>query len=74
MKQFKEEELIMYVYKDCTPALAAAIDKAVQQDIDLRDKVELIRRSVAQLDSLQLKSPSKKSIKAILAYARGRAR
>lgn len=71
MKQhFKEEELIMYIYKDCTPALNAAIDKALREDVDLQDKVDQIRRAVAQLDSLQLKSPSKESIKAILAYAR----
>ncbi|MBX9779489.1 MAG: hypothetical protein K2X26_04045 [Chitinophagaceae bacterium] len=71
MKQhFKEEELIMYIYKDCTPALRAAIDKALREDIDLQDKVDQIRRAVTQLDSLQLKSPSRESIKAILAYAR----
>jgi hypothetical protein len=71
MKQhFKEEELIMYIYKDCTPALNAAIDKALREDLDLQDKVDQIRRAVAQLDSLQLKSPSRESIKAILAYAR----
>ncbi|MFM9577805.1 hypothetical protein, partial [Streptomyces turgidiscabies] len=60
MKQhFKEEELIMYIYKDCTPALNAAIDKALREDVDLQDKVDQIRRAVAQLDSLQLKSPSR---------------
>lgn len=75
MKQhFKEEELIMYIYKDCTPELNAAISKALGEDIDLdlQHKVDQIRRAVTQLDSLHLKSPSKKSIKAILAYARGR--
>jgi hypothetical protein len=71
MKQhFKEEELIMYIYKDCTPELNAAISKALGEDIDLQHKVDQIRRAVTQLDSLHLKSPSKKSIKAILAYAR----
>ncbi|MEL4382701.1 hypothetical protein, partial [Shewanella algae] len=69
-QHFKEEELIMYIYKDCTPALNAAIDKALREDVDLQDKVDQIRRAVAQLDSLQLKSPSRESIKAILAYAR----
>ncbi|MFX5634365.1 hypothetical protein ABTE18_21210, partial [Acinetobacter baumannii] len=57
--------LIMYIYKDCTPALNAAIDKALREDVDLQDKVDQIRRAVAQLDSLQLKSPSREYIKAI---------
>ncbi|TAF55015.1 MAG: hypothetical protein EAZ62_02980 [Sphingobacteriia bacterium] len=60
----------MYVYNDCSQALHKAIDKAIQEDIELKDKLETIRRSVAQLDKLQLKSPSQQSIKAILAYAK----
>jgi hypothetical protein len=70
MKKITEEELIMYVYNDCSQALHKAIDKAIQEDIELKDKLETIRRSVAQLDKLQLKSPSQQSIKAILAYAK----
>lgn len=70
MKNFKEEELIMYLYKDCTPQLSAAINKAIQEDIKLKDKVEALKKSIDQLDLLKLKSPSKRSIKAILQYAK----
>ncbi len=69
MKKFKEEELIMYVYKDCPPALTAAINKAIKEDENLKDQVETLKRSIEQLDKLQLISPSKKSIKAIMDYA-----
>ncbi len=69
MKNFKEEELIMYVYKDCTPELTAAIDQAIKEDSTLKDQVETLKRSVAQLNKLKLVSPSKQSIKAILEYA-----
>lgn len=70
MKNFKEEELIMYLYKDCTPQLSAAINKAIQEDTKLKDKVEALKKSIDQLDLLKLKSPSKRSIKAILQYAK----
>jgi flagellin-specific chaperone FliS len=70
MKNFKEEELIMYLYQDCTPALSKAIDKAILEDAELKKQVETLKRSKDQLDKLKLKSPSKKSIKAILDYAR----
>ena len=66
MKDFKEEELIMYVYQDCTPELTKAIDKAILEDAELKKQVESLQRSKDQLDKLKLKSPSKKSIKAIL--------
>lgn len=70
MKHFKEEELIMYVYQDCTPELTKAIDTAILEDAELKKQVALLQRSKDQLDKLKLKSPSKKSIKAILDYAR----
>jgi flagellin-specific chaperone FliS len=70
MKNFKEEELIMYVYQDCTPELTKAIDKAIIEDAELKKQVESLQRSKDQLDKLKLKSPSKKSIKAILDYAK----
>ncbi|TAG12311.1 MAG: hypothetical protein EAZ13_04605 [Sphingobacteriia bacterium] len=70
MKNFKEEELIMYVYKDCTPELTAAISKAIEEDAELKHRINIIERSIEQLNLLQLKSPSKQSIKAILEYAK----
>ncbi len=69
MKKFKEEELIMYIYKDCTPALTAAINQSIKEDNDLKNRLEVLQRSVDQLDKLRLQSPSKQSIKTILAYA-----
>ncbi len=70
MKKFKEEELIMYIYKDCTPELTSAINQAIKEDGDLKNRLEVLQRSVNQLDKLKLQSPSKQSIKAILQYAK----
>ena len=70
MKKFKEEDLILYLYKDCSPKLSAAIEAALaEEDIELKDRLQMLRRSIRQLDKLKLKSPSKLSIKAILKYA-----
>jgi hypothetical protein len=69
MKKFKDEELIMYVYKDCTLALTAAINQAIKEDEALNEQVETLKRSIEQLDKLQLSAPSQKSIKAIMDYA-----
>ncbi len=69
MKKFKEEELIMYLYNDCTPALTAAINQAIKEDEALNNQVETFKRSIEQIDKLKLKSPSQKSIKAIMNYA-----
>ncbi len=70
MKKFKEEDLILYLYKDCSPQLSASIDAALaEDDLELKDRLHILRRSIRQLDKLRLKSPSKQSIKAILKYA-----
>ncbi|MES2330909.1 MAG: hypothetical protein V4539_15005 [Bacteroidota bacterium] len=70
MKKFKEEDLILYLYNDCSPELRAAIDGALQdENLELKDRLQVLRRSIRQLDKLKLKSPSKQSIKAIMKYA-----
>jgi hypothetical protein len=70
MKKFKEEDLILYLYKECSPKLSTAIEQALEEeDLELKDQLQLLRRSIRQLDKLKLKSPSKQSIKAILKYA-----
>ncbi|MBH2003448.1 MAG: hypothetical protein I8H66_02060 [Sphingobacteriia bacterium] len=74
MKNFKEEELIMYIYNDCPPELTAAINQAIKEDAALNDKIVTLKRTAEQLDRLKLKSPSPKIIQAILDYAAKSAR
>ncbi len=69
MKKFKEEDLILYLYQDCSPKMSAAIEEALEFDIELKDRLQVLRRTIRQLDKLRLKSPSKHSVKAILKHA-----
>ena len=70
MKKFKEEDLILYIYKECSPKQLSAIETALaEDDLDLLDQLRVLRRSIKQLDKLKLKSPSKESVKAILKLA-----
>ena len=72
MKKFKEEDLILYLYKDCSPKLSAAIEEAMELDLELTNRLQVLGRTIQQLDKLKLKSPSKHSIKAILKHAANR--
>ncbi|MDP1810986.1 MAG: hypothetical protein Q8K66_06225 [Sediminibacterium sp.] len=69
MKKFKEEDLILYLYKDCSPRLRAAIEEALELDFELKDRLRVLSRTIRQLNKLKLTSPSKQSIKAILKHA-----
>ena len=72
MKKFKEEDLILYLYKDCSPKMAAAIEEARELDLELKDRLQVLRRTIKQLDKLKLKSPSKQTIQTIMKYAADR--
>ncbi|MCK9403739.1 MAG: hypothetical protein M0Q26_10110 [Chitinophagaceae bacterium] len=69
MKKFKEEDLILYLYKDGSPRLRAAIEEALELDFELKDRLRVLSRTIRQLNKLKLTSPSKQSIKAILKHA-----
>jgi hypothetical protein len=70
MKKLKEEDLILYLYKDSSPRLTAAIEKALaEDDLELKDRLQVLKRSIKQLDKLKLHSPSKRSVKAIMKHA-----
>lgn len=71
MKKFKEEDLILYLYKECSPAIQKAVEKALEEgDIELTEKISILKRSIRQLDRLKLKSPSRLSVKTIMQHAR----
>ncbi len=71
MKKFKEEDLILYLYKECSPAIQKAVEEALEEgDIELTERLSILKRSLQQLDKLKLKSPSRVSVKMIMEHAR----
>lgn len=69
MKKIKEEDLILYVYKECSPALHAAIEAALEEDLELQDRLRILKRTIKQLEKLKLSSPARHSISEIMKYA-----
>jgi hypothetical protein len=69
MKRIKEEDLILYLYRECTPSMTTAIEAALEEDITLQDRLKTLKRTLKQLDKIKLKQPSKASLKAILKQA-----
>jgi predicted XRE-type DNA-binding protein len=70
MKKFTEEDLILYLYKECSPAIKKNVEEALEEgDIELTERLNILKRTIRQLDKLKLESPSKLSLKTILQYA-----
>ncbi len=70
MKKITEEDLIRYLYKECSPKTQTAIEEAVLHDLELKGRLQVLKRTLRQLDTLQLSSPSKASLKHIISHAK----
>lgn len=72
MQKFTHEQLIQYVYGEASPILKLAIEKALESNADIQKEIKKIKKSKKELDNLKHKSysPSKKTIDAVLAYAK----
>jgi len=69
MTNFTPEELLSYLYNDCTPAISQAIDNALTMDWTLREKLEVMRLARERLDKATV-SPRTEVVLNILDYAR----
>ncbi len=68
MHNFTPEDLLLYLYKETSPAQTAQITAALETDWSLREKFEVITSAQKRLEALKM-SPSQKTIDNILNYA-----
>jgi hypothetical protein len=54
MQNFTPEDLILYLYKETSPETTAAIEKALENDWTLREKLLVIKTSMERLDSIKV--------------------
>lgn len=69
MPQYTTEYLIQYMYRETSEEKTAAIEKAVETDWNLKEKLGALKESMQQLDTV-VTSPREQSVMAILNYAR----
>lgn len=68
MHNYSPEELILYLYKETSPATTAAIDEALISDWTLREKLTVLKDSMERLNSITV-SPRTEAILNILKKA-----
>jgi hypothetical protein len=52
MTNFTPEDLLLYLYKDCSAEQATQIEAALQKDWTLREKLAVLKASMNRLDKL----------------------
>ena len=70
MPNFTPEELIQYLYGEAPQELVQEIEKGLQNDWSLQQKLDVLKESQQQLDTVQLQQPRKQAVNAILEYAK----
>ena len=69
MTRYTPEDLLQYLYKETSASETSAIEEALKQDWTLREKLEVLKESVRNLDR-SLESPRVEVVLNVLNYAR----
>jgi hypothetical protein len=69
MTNFTPEDLLLYLYKETTPAQTAAIEKALTEDWTLREKFSVMKTSMQRLNKIK-ETPRTEVVLNVLNYAR----
>ncbi|MCG7856321.1 hypothetical protein [Flavihumibacter sp.] len=69
MAIFTQEDLLLYLYKETSPAQNEAIEAALKNDWELQEKLATLKESITLLDQ-PLESPRMEVVLNVLNYAR----
>ena len=69
MTLFTPEDLLRYLYKESSPELTVAIEAALKEDWMLREKLEVLKSSTPELDTV-IVAPRMEVIMRVMDYAR----
>lgn len=69
MHNYSPEDLLLYLYRETSPEATAAIEKALQEDWTLREKLAVLKTSMERLNGIVV-SPRTEIILNVLRHAR----
>lgn len=62
------EDLLLYLYKESSPELTAAIEEALEKDWTVREKLAVMKTAMERLDNLTV-APRTEAVLNVLKYA-----
>lgn len=68
MHNYSPEDLLRYLYKETSSEETAAIEKAIESDWTLREKLSVMKTSMERLSNI-IVSPRTESVLNVLKYA-----
>jgi hypothetical protein len=63
------EHLVLYMYNETNPSMKALIEKELEENWTLREKLKVLKEAFDKLNRMKLQSPRQQSVNSILEYA-----
>ena len=72
MANITQDDLLNYLYKEGSAEKIAYIQQLLETDIDLQERIQVLKTAKSRLDQIKLISPNSRSVDNILNYAERR--
>ena len=69
MANITQDDLLNYLYKESSAEKIEYIQQLLETDIDLQERIEVLKTAKSRLDQIKLISPNSRSVDNILNYA-----
>lgn len=69
MANITQDDLLNYLYKEGSAEKIEYIEQLLETDIDLQERIEVLKTAKSRLDQIKLISPNSRSVDNILNYA-----
>jgi hypothetical protein len=72
MVNVKQDELLQYLYKECSPEKTIEIQQELETNAELRERLNVLKSAKVRLDKIKLISPDARSVDSIFNYSKPR--
>ena len=69
MANITQDDLLNYLYKEGSAEKIEYIEQLLETDIDLQERIQVLKTAKSRLDQIKLISPNNRSVDNILNYA-----
>jgi hypothetical protein len=70
MVNITQEELVQYLYRECSPEKNYIIQQLLETDSDLQERFQILKSAKTRLDKVKLISPDSRSVDNIFNYSK----
>jgi hypothetical protein len=70
MVNITQDDLIQYLYRECSPEKNSIIQELLKIDSDLQERYQVLKSSKARLNTIKLISPDDRTVDNIFNYSK----